>query len=728
MRIFFSLIFLVLSLLSAATTYYIDPAGNDTNNGTVEFPWRTLSHACSQVKKSGDIIHVNAGTYLETDRCDLAIGVSIEGVGDASHIISHYVTSGNTNGFISLETLVEGTNGNQSISFIKLDGDLTGTIAMYVLGRSNVKIHHCTVIDFTDSGIGFRGGYPVYIPKTYATGNEIYNCTIENSSSRIGVASHGLIRLSGQSGMHIHDNILIQTGRPAGQNGNIVDAVEGHNKGLKYYNNKSYKPVSEGSAYNFHIESWNTDGGMEIFSNEFHGGGCHVDVAGQSNIKGTYDYSWWIHDNLFMMDSQMPRNQGEPYVVAISFEATIQDAIISSNHFKNLPYGIYHTINQSDRFQRNISIYSNLFENMGYSNNDWAFAIILCTYEDLAIPSLFDNFHIYNNTITSGNPGRLTGGVHIQKAGSVSNIYIRNNIITNCSYPYYIYKGTGTLSNIYIQNNVLFGNGNDNKIYNPGSISNYVNEGSIIADPLFVSTFDFRLSSGSPAIDAGINVGLPYSGLSPDIGAFEMSNGDLHLNQLPVVTISSPTKGESFTSPATVNIDAEAYDPDGTIAKVEFFNGSTKLGEKTAAPFSFTWKDVTEGSYSLTAVATDNLSSVTVSATVPVSVLKAASVANQLPVISISSPSKGSSYPAPATISIDVEATDPDGTISKVELFSGTIKLDEMTAAPYSFTLKDLAEGSYSLMAVATDNMSATTTSAPTIVECYLINVEQGIL
>ena len=623
MRFFFSLIFLALSLSSTATTYYIDPAGSNSNNGTAEFPWKTLSHACLQVTKPGDIIHVNAGMYLESDRCDLATGVSIEGVGDASHIISHYVTIGCTNGFISLHTLVEGTNGNQSISYIKLDGDLIGTIAMYVLGRSNIKIHHCTIVNFTDSGIGFRGSYPGYQPTIYATGNEIYNCTIENSSSRTGIASNGLIRISGQSGMLIHDNMLIQTSRPAGQNGNIVDAVEGHNKGLKYYNNISYKPVSEGTAFNFHIESWNTTGGMEIFNNEFHGGGCHIDVAGHKNTKGTYDYSWWIHDNLFMMDAQMARIKDEPYVVAISFEATNEDAIISNNHFKNLPYGVYHTINQSDRHQKNISIYSNLFENMGYSNNDWAFAIILCTYENLAIPSLFSNFHIYNNTISSGTPGRLAGGIHIQKVGSVTDIYVRNNIITNCSYPYYIYSGTGTLSNIYIQNNILFGNGNNNNINNPGNISNFINEGNIIADPLFTSISDFRLNSGSPAIDAGINVGLPYYGLLPDIGAFEMSNGELHLNKLPVVNISSPTKGLSFTSPATITIDVEAYDPDGTISNVELFNGTVKLAEMNAAPYSFTLKDLSEGSYSLKAVATDNLKATTTSSSLDLQVISA---------------------------------------------------------------------------------------------------------
>lgn len=42
-------------------------------------------------------------------------------------------------------------------------------------------------------------------------------------------------------------------------------------------------------------------------------------------------------------------------------------------------------------------------------------------------------------------------------------------------------------------------------------------------DPLFVNpgADDFRLQAGSPAIDAGVDVGLPFLGPAPDIGAFE---------------------------------------------------------------------------------------------------------------------------------------------------------------------------------------------------------------
>ncbi len=84
---------------------------------------------------------------------------------------------------------------------------------------------------------------------------------------------------------------------------------------------------------------------------------------------------------------------------------------------------------------------------------------------------------------------------------------------------------------------------------------------------------------------------------------------------------------------------------------------------------------------------------------------------NQPPVVSISSPVKGSSYTSPATVVIDVEAFDHDGSIYSVALYNGNIKLGERTAAPYSFSLKDLEEGEYSLHATATDNLNLTTTS-----------------
>jgi uncharacterized repeat protein (TIGR02059 family) len=86
---------------------------------------------------------------------------------------------------------------------------------------------------------------------------------------------------------------------------------------------------------------------------------------------------------------------------------------------------------------------------------------------------------------------------------------------------------------------------------------------------------------------------------------------------------------------------------------------------------------------------------------------------NQPPVVEISNPLKGDKYETNSTITIDAIASDPDGSISKVEFYSGSVKLVELTSAPYTYTWKDVAAGSYFITAVATDNLNATTTSLP---------------
>ena len=107
-------------------------------------------------------------------------------------------------------------------------------------------------------------------------------------------------------------------------------------------------------------------------------------------------------------------------------------------------------------------------------------------------------------------------------------------------------------------------------------------------------------------------------------------------NILPSVSITSPTSGASFAAPATITISATATDADGTIAKVEFFVGQTKLGEDTTAPYSIVWSGVAAGSYSLTARATDNAGGTKKSKPVPITVTAAdgrATVGEWSPVI-----------------------------------------------------------------------------------------------
>jgi hypothetical protein len=77
-------------------------------------------------------------------------------------------------------------------------------------------------------------------------------------------------------------------------------------------------------------------------------------------------------------------------------------------------------------------------------------------------------------------------------------------------------------------------------------------------------------------------------------------------NQPPDVTLTSPASGASFKSPAKLSLAATATDADGTVTRVEFFNGASKLGEDTSAPYAIQWNVGAAGTYTLTARATDN--------------------------------------------------------------------------------------------------------------------------
>src|SRR6478735_618381 len=66
-------------------------------------------------------------------------------------------------------------------------------------------------------------------------------------------------------------------------------------------------------------------------------------------------------------------------------------------------------------------------------------------------------------------------------------------------------------------------------------------------------------------------------------------------NQAPNVSITSPSNGASFNSPASITINATATDPDGTVSKVDFYNGSTLLGTDNSSPYSYTWSGVGNG-------------------------------------------------------------------------------------------------------------------------------------
>ena len=189
-----------------------------------------------------------------------------------------------------------------------------------------------------------------------------------------------------------------------------------------------------------------------------------------------------------------------------------------------------------------------------------------------------------------------------------------------------------------------------------------------------------------------------------EVEAYTAASGTV--NAPPTVSLITPANGATFTAPATVAMAAAATDSDGTVVRVDFYAGATLVGSDTSANAS-AWATLAAGSYLVKAVATDDKGATATSATSSITV-----VANAAPLVSMTSPTSGASFIAPASIALGATASDPDGSVQKVEFYSGTTLLATVTSAPYAFTWTGVGAGTYSLGALAYDNVGAKTVAA----------------
>ncbi|MFZ3081480.1 Ig-like domain-containing protein [Rhodoferax ferrireducens] len=182
-------------------------------------------------------------------------------------------------------------------------------------------------------------------------------------------------------------------------------------------------------------------------------------------------------------------------------------------------------------------------------------------------------------------------------------------------------------------------------------------------------------------------------------------------NLPPSVSITAPANGASFTEGAGIVMSATATDVDGSVAKVEFFADSNKIGESLAAPFEVLWSGAMVGAHTLTAVATDDAGATKTSALVTV-LVNPVVVPNNPPTVNLVHPTPGTTVPFGTPVTLEAAAGDSDGTVVRVEFYVGVVKLGEATAAPFTFVWTSPPLGASALSAVATDDQGASTTSA----------------
>jgi hypothetical protein len=196
---------------------------------------------------------------------------------------------------------------------------------------------------------------------------------------------------------------------------------------------------------------------------------------------------------------------------------------------------------------------------------------------------------------------------------------------------------------------------------------------------------------------AGILIGFAAFGVGRTTGAA----ADQITNRPPQVSIVYPHPYESFSGGAVIiKIKAEAFDPDGSIAQVQFFADDRQIGVPTNAPYNILWV-IDAWLVTLRAVAIDNEGARTESRPVIVG----ANLGPAMPVVEISAPANKFVMSAPATFDFVAEVLASVGDAGPVEFLIngqsiGTVSGEGTLRAatpPASVSVTNLAEGEHQL-------------------------------
>lgn len=172
-------------------------------------------------------------------------------------------------------------------------------------------------------------------------------------------------------------------------------------------------------------------------------------------------------------------------------------------------------------------------------------------------------------------------------------------------------------------------------------------------------------------------------------------------NLPPSVVVTAPA---TATVGVATALTAEAADPDGTVTRVEFFDGGTSVGVDTEAPFGVQWTPSATGSRSITARAADDEGALTTSAPVTVAVQSAGGGDVTPPTATLTSPAQGT-LGLVGSVSLSATASDDVGVV-QVEFQVDGEMLSIDTTPPFTAELPSTAayaSGAHTFRARARD-------------------------
>jgi hypothetical protein len=173
-----------------------------------------------------------------------------------------------------------------------------------------------------------------------------------------------------------------------------------------------------------------------------------------------------------------------------------------------------------------------------------------------------------------------------------------------------------------------------------------------------------------------------------------------------VVNITSPLNNATYYAPTNLTITADAYDNDGSVVRVDFYNYGSLIGSATNPPYTAVLSSPLGGWCYLGAKVTDNMGASSWSALSYIYI--------QPPPFSVSltSPTEGAVFTAPANIALAANVIAPNGFVTQVRFGANTV-IGTATASPYSMVWSNVGPGYYTLGAMAEDSSHNVVFAAP---------------
>jgi hypothetical protein len=198
-------------------------------------------------------------------------------------------------------------------------------------------------------------------------------------------------------------------------------------------------------------------------------------------------------------------------------------------------------------------------------------------------------------------------------------------------------------------------------------------------------------------------------------------------DEAPTCVISEPADDAVYLQGATVTIEVDADDDDGTlfrkpsIDQVRFLIDDDLVATVTAAPYSYAWNTASEalGYHDIVTVAEDNGGNTTQD---EISVLL-----NDAPSCDITNPVNNTSTFQGSVVDIAVDADDDIGGLNSVEFYvdNSLIGTDNSSPFSYGWETESSSTGSHTVKAIAIDNYDAETSDQVTVQvqECLVCGV-----